>query len=343
MRREHGILAALVVAAALWAYFVAHPLGGAVPSGPAVVRVWDVPLTAVTSLTFRDGAVQAKLEARPQEAGATPYLWVEAEIPTRPPPPMRPPPGKAAPPPPPPTRETVSFRGNATALQVLRAFATLAAERDLGALAALDAKTFGLPSQDAYLELQRQGAGPLRLELGRATYGEAGRYAHNPANDHLYLLRAQELRQLATAPGSLMDPNLLGLRTEQAQRIELVAGGSTRTFHRLAAPGQWGSSAEAKEPTAELPPLLALLDSLRVLRYRGKADAAATTAAGAPALEVRLFRGAAPEPDAWLRLFPLGATPAATGVSSYTQAPVELARQPVQQVLEKARGLLHST
>ena len=339
MRRGHGILAALVLGAALWAYFVAHPLGGGAPSGPAAVKVWDVPLSAVTALTFRDGAVQARLEPKPAEGGGPPYVWVETESLTRPLPPVPPAPGQPAPPPP-PVRETVSFRGNAAALQLLRATATLSAERELGALSALDARQFGLPGKDAYLELQRQGAEPLRLELGRATFGDAGRYAHNPANDRLYLLRALELRQLASGHASLMDRDLLGLKSEQAQRIELVVGGTPRTFHRLAAPGQWGASPEATEPSAELPPLLGLLESLRVTRYRGRAEAAP---AAAPALEVRLFRGEGKEPAAWLRLFPLAGTALAMGVSSHTRAPVELARQPVQQVLEKARGLLRGT
>lgn len=340
MRREHGILAALVLGAALWAYLVAHPLGGSAPSGSAAVKVWDVPLSAVTALTFRDGAVQARLEPKPTEGGEPPYVWVESETPSRPPPPAPPAPGKAAPPPPPPARETVNFRGNAAALQLLRAYAALSAERDLGALSALDAKQFGLPGKDAYLEVQRRGAEPLRLELGRATFGDAGRYAHNPATGHVYLLRALELRQLASGHASLMDRDLLGLKTEQAQRIELVVGGTPRTFHRLAAPGQWGPSPEATQPNPELPPLLGLLEGLRVLRYRGPAEAAP---ADAPALEVRLFRGAGTEPAAWLRLFPLAGTAQAMGLSSYTRAPVELARQPVQQVLEKARGLLRGT
>jgi Domain of unknown function (DUF4340) len=357
MHREHGILAALVCAAALWAYFVAHPLGGA-SSTQAVVRVWDVPLARVKALTFKDGTTQTQLEPR---AGQEPaLLWVNATTPARvlppapPPAPSKPTPGKPAagkaepgktpppapPVPPAPAEESAAFRGNAAAQQLLRSLAALAAERDLGPLAKLEPAQFGLPGKDAFIELQRTDGEPLRLELGRATFGDAGRYAHNPGNDHVYLLRSQELRQLASARGSLMDRDLLGFRTEQATRIELVAGSLARTFHKLAAPGQWGTSAEASEAVAELPPVLGLLDSLRLVRYHDRGEAAPS---GAPTLEVRLFKGEAKEPDGWLRLYLPEGNAAATGVSSYTREPVEVARLPVQQLLEKARGLLHGT
>jgi hypothetical protein len=266
---------------------------------------------------------------------------VDAEAPGRrlPPPRAK---GKPEPAPPEaPEPEHSAFRGNATALQTLELFAALSATRDLGRLDALEADQFGLPAKDAFLELERTGAPPLRLELGRATFGEAGRYAHNLTDGRVYLLRAPDLRRLSSARGSLMDRELLGIKPEDVVRIELQAGRAGRTLHRLAEPNQWGAAPDSGAAVADGAVLMTALQSLKALRY-GAADGGSEVPAGAPALEVRLFRTGGAEPAAWLRLFE-GEGQTLTVVSSYTQRPVQVARPAAAPVLEKARALLRGT
>jgi Domain of unknown function (DUF4340) len=357
MNRGHAILAAAVLAAALWAYLVTHPAGGHVPAGAEGVPVWEVPLRDVSALSYEDGPVHTALRPQWRQGAEEPYVWVESELtsPVRPPP--RPAQGKAKAPPAAPTAPTVppvppvppappaggpnierhAFKGNAAAVQMLRSYAELKAQRDLGLLAKLDGKTYGLPAPEAYLEVAREGRPALRLELGRPTYGGSARYAHNPADGHVYLLRAAELRRFVAARGSLLDRDLLGFKLGEAARVELSAAAAHRTLHRLGN-NQWAAAAEATEPDAEAAALLTMLERLNVIRY----TAEETPPAGVPALGARVFRGDSAEPDAWLRLYPPEGA-AARAVSSYTERPVELPRQVVQQVLEKARALLQGT
>jgi Domain of unknown function (DUF4340) len=341
MNRGHAILAAAVLAAALWAYFVAHPLGGGAPSGRSSVRVWDVPERQAASVTYRDGPVQVTLQSRWEAGADKPYVWVLSQL-TKVAHPTPAKPGQKAPPAGPAEQAEVSteaFKGNAAAEQALKGFASLTAERDLGKLASLDAKSLGFPAKDASLQLTPAGKPPLKLELGRLTFGDAGRYAHNPADDRVYLLPAQQLRRLVTARVTFVDRELLAFLPEQAERMELRAGGLQRTFHRLAKAGQWGATADAARPDPSAAVLATALPQLKVLRYRPESEPAP---ASPPALEVHLFRSGGGVEETWLRLYDgQGAT--ATAVSSYTQRPVEVSGPIVKQLLEKARAALHGT
>jgi Domain of unknown function (DUF4340) len=342
MRRSHAVLAAAVLAAAVWAYFVAHPLGGTAPGEGSAVPVWDVPVRSVTALVYQDGPFRVALEPRWEGKAEEPYIWIRSDLTVQapPPPPAR---GKAArkPPPPPaaPRVDSAAFKGNAAAEQTLAAFAGLKAVRDLGPLAALDAKQFGFPAKDASLELQRGGSPALKLELGRHTFGDTGRYVHDPANDHLYLLSDLALRRLLTVRGTLMDRDLLGIRAEQAQRIELSAGGITRTFYRLAREGQWAPKADAAQGDPNAAVVVKALNGLPVLRYRGEDQ---LKPAGPPALEAKVFLAGSDQLAGWLRIYG-GSGESVPAESSYTQHPVELAGPLVRQVLEKARAALHGT
>jgi hypothetical protein len=232
-----------------------------------------------------------------------------------------------------------AFRGNAAALETLERFARLTAQRDLGRLEALDAAQLGFPAPEAFLEMVRREGAPLRLELGRVTPGQGGRYAHAPDSGRVYLLREGELRGLARGRGGLMDRELLGFRPEQAARLELATGGQVRTFHRLTEPGAWGAAPDATEPLTEVAKWLTALDRLKVLRY-GAEDEPATP--GPPVLELRLYRDGAAEPAAWLRLYP-SAGQTARAHSSHTEREVDVAGPMLRQVLETARALLAGT
>lgn len=355
MHRGHAILAALVLGAAVWAYLVVHPLGGGAPSGEGAVTVWQVPERQVSGVAYRDGATHVSLQPRWAPDATSPTIWVQ----------VGPAPTSAAakagakasdqaktankgaanaqakeaarnaPVP-----ET--FRGNATAQEALKRLATLTAERDLGRLAALDAKQFGFPAKDASLELTRRGEAPLKLQLGRATYGGTGRYAHNPADDHLYLLPLFPLSRLSMAASSLMDRSMLGLQPDEAVRMELSMGDSSRTFHHLSGPGRWGSSAQAAAADPDVGALAADIQRLHVLRYLPQNE---KLPAGLPALQVRFFTAKGKgegKPQAWLRIYGSRGN-STTAVSSYTERPVELPTALVRPLLEKARSLLHST
>lgn len=344
LNKGHTVLAVLAAAAAVWAYLVTHPLGGAATSADGGVRVWDVPVQSVTALRYQDGVTKTVLTPDWAAGAAAPYIWVEADSPGhRAAPPKPKPPGKEKVPPQPESFEPEhdAFRGNATAQQTLEQFAALSATRDLGRLESLDAARFGLPNPEASLELERKGEPALKLELGRVSFGNTGRYAHSLANGHVYLLRAPELRRLSTARGTLMDRELLDIKPEDVARVELQAGGASRTLHRLAEPNQWGVAPDAGAAVADASVLMSSLQSLRALRY-GAADGGSEVPAGTPALEVRLFRAGSTEPAAWLRLY-AGEGQTVTVVSSYTRRPVQVPRTAAGPVLEKARMLLRGT
>jgi len=163
MARRHAILAALVVAAALWAYFIVHPLGGGAPGPEHKVTVWQVPLRQVTGLTYREGPLRATLEPRWEPGAAKPYLWIDSEMELHGPPGAKAKGGKTPPDQAKPERDHIAFKGNATAQQVLAQFANLTADRDLGPLSGLEAKDFGLPEQDAFVEVARGDAPALPL------------------------------------------------------------------------------------------------------------------------------------------------------------------------------------
>jgi hypothetical protein len=335
LHRSHAVLAALVVLAAVWAYWAAHRGPGGSAAGQKVT-VWELPLRDIATLAFRDGAVRAVVQPA-WDAGDEPYVWVEAQAPA----PRKPTPkparrGAREPPAAEPAApETSAFKGNSAARPLLESFATLIAERDLGPLGALEPGQFGLPAQDAYLELARAQGPPLRLELGRAGFGGNTRYAHEPGSGRLYLLRATELRRLATARGSLMDRDLLGLKLNEAARIELTDGTRSATFHKLQGPGQWAASAEAEEGNAEAGALVNLLQGLAVVRYLDEGSAEP----GPPALEARVFLPGSEEPAGWVHLF-AGSGPQALARSAHSRRLVEAPAAQVRQALERARALL---
>lgn len=339
LHRGHAALAVGVLAVAVWAYFVTHPLGGGAPEGQRMVPVWDVPAATVTALEYASPTSDLKLDI--DWAGPdAPYLWFTATTHPKAPPPPKPPPGRKAgemPPPPPPV--TTAFKGNAGARHALEEAAGLRALRDLGRMDALKPATFGLDAPDTTLVLTRKEGEPLRLELGRSTYGNGGRYAHNPADGHVYLLRAQELRAFAGAPGALMDRDLLGLHTKDAARIVLAQAGLERTLYRLEEPGQWGPAPDATAADEDMSALAALLDRLRVARYDPAAEA--DPALKSPALEVRVYPGGGGEPERLTLAAPQGNR--ALAQSTHTRRPVEVPAAAVKQVLEKAGGLLRRT
>ncbi|HKI99335.1 MAG TPA: DUF4340 domain-containing protein [bacterium] len=338
MRRHHAILAVLVLAATVWAYFVAHPLSGRAPKLSRSVQVWDVPPQSVTALTLREGKDRVALQPQWKDADAPPYIWVQTETTMqRQAPPATP--GRKQGPPPAPTVESAAFKGNATAHQILVALASLTAQRDVGPYQGLDAKQFGLPNEDDTLELTRGDKPALKMQLGRLTYGETGRYVRDLADGHVYLLPVRELRRLKAARAAMMDRDLLGYSPEQADRIELHAADRSRTLFRLAKAGQWGEKPDAAQGDSNMAALVATLQRVKVMRYLGTGEAAPT---GKPDLEVRLARADGKNGQDWLRLY-AGKGVEATAVSSYTQRPVEVPRQIVQQVLDKSRALLHGT
>lgn len=340
MHRGHAILAVLVLGAAAWAYFVAHPLGGGAPAGRGTVTVWQVPASEVSAVTFRDGPSRVTLRPRPAKGVHAATVWVQTG-PSGAPAAASPSPtasGKA-PPKPLPAEE---FRGNAAARQALDSLTTLTAVRDLGRLAALDGKAFGFPGPGGFIELQRHGGTPLKLELGRETYGSTGRYAHDPTDGHVYLLPLLTLQRLAVATSVLMDRDLLSLQPEQAERVELRTVAGSRTLYHLSGAGRWGSSAQAAAADPDAGALVTDLQRLRVQRYRLQGEA---PPAGPPALEVRLFASSGGEertPTAWLRFYAIEHN-TAPAVSSYTERPVDLPAAVVRDVLKKAHRLLHGT
>lgn len=328
MHRGHAILAVLVAAAALWAYGVTHPGAGGGPAGHASVPVWEVPLRSVQSLAFSEGAVNAELEPRWQPGADAPYVWVTAKGPAAHGAPATQAPG---------TETAQAFKGNAAAGATLKAFASLTALRDLGRLTDLDAPALGLEAPKGTLTLTRDGGAPLKLELGRATFGDTGRYAHRPDTDHVFLLRATELRRLAAGQAALMDRRLLDTELTDATRVTVTVEGQSRTFHRLADPQSWGLEPGASQPVRDVTGVLTALERAVVTAYRPQAAEGAQP--GAAALEVRWFAGDAAEPLAWVRVY-LEGKDTAWAVSSHTRNPVELAFKGAQTLVNKARPLV---
>lgn len=335
MHRGHAILAALVAAAGLWAYLATHPVGGASGDG-GEVRVWDVPLRQVERVAYRDGDTRVTLEPRWEDDGDSPYVWIEME---------GPPSGRTAAPQDESRRE--AFKGSAAAVDLLRDLAALPAQRVLGRLQTLDGETFGLPAEDAFLELTRREGPALRLQLGRTTYGRSGRYALLGEAGRVYLLGTGNLRRIAAARGSLMDRDLLAFPLEEAVRVELIADGLTRTLHRLEVEGdagQWGDRPDAADGLPAADTVMTVLGKLKALRYAGAETEADLPSM--PALEVRLYsageEAAAGAPTAWIRLYAADGQ-MAPAVSSHTRHPVLLGAPLVQQVLEQARTLLRNT
>jgi hypothetical protein len=328
--------ALLLAASLVWAYRVAHPPAQRPSVGRQAVTVWEVPLDQVKRLSYRAQEQEVTLSPEGEAAGAGPYLWIETRGGmARPPPAQR---GKSPPPVPLPP---AAFKGSQAAVELLRSFATLKASRDLGPLAGLEGAVFGLPAPDNRIELDlRSGEAPLRLELGRTSYGGAQRYVHASRDGRLYLVQEGLLRRLSQAPGALMDRELLDWPKEDQERparLEVRKGGLHKTFFRLAEGGGWSETPEGGAVDADVAGLLATAQRLKVLRYDPEG-----TELPAPLLELRLSGGPDDREEASLRIHP-GDETNLRAVSSYTRRAVLLPRRGTESLFQQAEKLLGGT
>lgn len=346
MTKSNAVLGVLLAASLLWAYMLTHLAGGG-PVGDSSLTIWNVPPQQITRLDYRNGETRVVVRPDWSEGADTPYIWVETRRPR-----SRPGRGKRPAAPAEPATETAAFKGNEFALSSLRHFAAAPALRAIGLYDELDAGEFGFPAPEHYLEIARVGERPpLRLELGRNTFGKANQYAHFTGNGRVYLMRSAEFRRLAQARARMLDRELLAIKPTEAARIELRAGGLRKSFFRLAAEGQWGQSPEDERSIEAVTAFLAALSRLKVLSYTPPEENEPADEFGSQ-LEVWLYPVADSEQGHWVKVLGPemmgsdGIGKKKTTViarSSHSRARVNLSRPLVEQMLREARGLLQGT
>lgn len=352
MNRGTLILALALTASLLWAYLVSHPTGnkgGTGSSSAAPVEIWDVPLREVSRLTYNNGKSKLVIQSDWSAGGETPYLWVETQLPKPQPkkqkkagPKKR---GKEA-----GADEGMvnsAFKGNAMALKLLQFFAKATALRSLGSLENLDREEFGIPGDNHSLEVGSPGRDtPLRMEVGRNSYGNSNRYVHSNRDGQVYLMADSEFRKLSQAQSILLDRELLRLKSKDITRIDIRVRSLQKSFWRMEM-GDWSDRPGTPEPDQggnpahTVEPMAAFSTSvhrLRVLSYLGEPEEALAEL-GNPLLELHLYASPDEANPAWLKLYQ-GKGVNAVGVSSHTRKAVSLKRKLVDSLISKARELV---
>ena len=343
LKLSHGVLAILLAGSLLWAYLLAHPPGGTAPAGKSKVTLWEVPLADISSLEYREGNSRVTLSLDWSGGGEHPYLWLETSVPL-----PGPGPGKK------PDSEKkggnqsiakAAFKGNAQARASLDFFAAATVLRTIGDLKSLEATEFGLPAPEAYLELKRAGERPpLRLELGRSTFGNGNRYDHSSLDGRVYLMRQIELRKLARARTSMMDRDLFPFRPTRATEMLLAMGAGRKSFVRAKPGDPWREDGEDAEDGAEnerVPAFLISLERMKVLDYQPGGEGRHLDERQV-LLEVRLRPEGNGGEEAWLKIFQSEGAKM-TSLSSHGKKPASLSRPLMLKLLDTARKLLQES
>lgn len=333
MPRSIGILAALLVSALAWAYWLGHPAKEAPSQGGEAVAVWRVDPRDIRRVKLQSQKTTVTIETEAMEDGGSPYLWVTWEGPT---PRKRRGRGKTRDQPDTPEKTVHRFKGNQAVESALIRLADLKARRRVGELSSLDGEVYNLPGDGDVLEMELANGDTRRLELGGFTFGNTYRYGLNTGDHTVYLIRTAALQNLTRGKRRLLDSRLLGNPATEAARVELRMGENAVTLWRLTGDtAQWA----LKEGGAEDPALLEWINALNRLRatdYLAEDDPAPEEESAA--LAVRVFAGDNGEPAEWLKLFgEVGGDWHAR--SAHTRRMVTVNPKPAQNLLEKAGNL----
>ena len=336
-RRANWVLAGLVAAALVWAYWVGHPAKNSPSGADQPFALWEVAPQDITRITFQSAKQRLILEPE-ANAGASPYVWVRSE--TTPPTAEAKPEG---------TGETAGqpeegkalgpqFKGNRSAEQTFNALATLLVQRRIGKFEELENPLqYGLPAELEYLELERKGGATLRLNLGGPTYGDSYRYVQSTQDGAVYLLKQATVEGLSRVPIRLMDRDLFPFPTASAERVDLRMGSSTVSFFKLAASAadspEWGASPDAEAGDAAVQTWIADLAKLKTSNFIGRDETLPESAAleatlTAPGQAPVTFKLLEQRDDSWI------------GASTHTRHAVRLHGKLAGALLEGAQKLL---
>jgi hypothetical protein len=308
MRRSHGILALVWVAALAWAFALTQPNWWPAGQADKAAPLWTLEPKDVQRIEYSEGASRVVLTFDPalRLADGSPAPWIEAEGPAAeteaPPGPIPPKPGapKPGPPkpgllkpadmPPPASKpgaapaaaaampepvEKARFRGGMHASRLVRELTQLAVLRDLGPLDDKQRGEFGLAKPAATLRLERTGAEPLILDLGSTTLAGGTRYAVLRSSGRAYLIQQGPLRGFERAR-RLMEREWAPFNLAEAKRIDAKVGGRTLTVWQLDLPRQdhmrWARSADAAKGDPVTLKWVQALMGMKVLDYGTPAD-----------------------------------------------------------------------
>lgn len=337
-RWVQGVLAVLLVVGLVWSYLLTHPSTAGKGRGPSAVNLWTVPLEEVTGLEFREGTFSVTLGASPGEEKDKPDVWVEVS--GGPPKAQSQRAGKA---PTPEADAPAAFKGNATAQGSLRSFANALAVRDLGPLSGMDAEALGLKEQKDWLEVKRgQDDPPLKLVLGRITYGGANRYVLASTDERVYLMRNAEFSRLVQARGTMMDRQLLDMGLKAVRRMEVVLGAARQVYRKDPEAELWRDAGDG-EQDGKVNALLRALFGLQAKEYLSPEEGERRRAAlGPDTLTLKLWDslqdgrerqislGAVGKKDAWAE-------------SSHTGKPVAVEPAKAAGLMKAAQALFAGT
>jgi hypothetical protein len=329
------VLAGLLAATLIWAYWVAHPAKNRPSGADQAFALWEVPPQKLSRVTVQASKRRLILEPEPGGEGGGSYVWIQSEpldaVANSAPGAEEPAESRSKPP-------TQQFKGNRSAEQALELLATLMVQRRIGKLEELENPLqYGLPAESDFLELEREGADPLRLNLGGGTYGDTYRYVHFVQDGSVYLVRQTTLQGLTRSPLRMMDRDLFPFPLSSATRLELRMGDRTASFYRLetsaADSAEWGDSPEAEAGDESVKAWVTDLSRLKVMNYVGRED----LSGGEPALEAVItaeanpsvtLRWLAQEGEHWM------------AVSSHTRHAVRLNAKAAGALVDGAKALL---
>lgn len=125
--------------------------------------------------------------------------------------------------------KVTSFKAGSTADKLIDSVSPVMALRDLGALEADKASSFGLEAADTTFTITTGGRSTT-LTLGGETYGTKDRYVRDDASGKVYVVDDDVFKPVKFAASRLPERNLMSYKMEDIESVTLGQGGSTVTW-----------------------------------------------------------------------------------------------------------------
>jgi len=293
MNRSLYLLTGLLVLALIAAYGVSNRQQRAGSSRSQEVEVWNTRAEKVHQLEYETKTLKLVLETQWTKDSDTPEVWVKESRFS------------------PASKNTDSkpvettYRGSEEAWRLIQQFASLKAERSLGALANLPKEGFGLPAPDSMIRLVMEGEDtPSTLEMGELNFSRTLRYVRDGATDRVFLLRQNKLLPFSRSRQTLFDAKVFTLAPREATRMSIRKGDKEKTLWNLQpenrGAGQWSDNPDRDPSDPAVTEFADVLNKLRITNYPEEADLAPD---GETGLEISLFQKKESIPAGWLRVY----------------------------------------
>lgn len=233
------------------------------------VKVWQASPADVQSIVYEGKKKRLELTAKKDAQGRYFTGTVEKEKPAaaKPPDPHAPP--DAPPPEPAPAEKTITGIVSVTpAEKLLEMLAPLRAIRAVGQVAADREPEFGLNEPEGTLTVKIKDT-ERKLVIGGATFGGGDRYARDPSNNEVYVIKADIFRNVDTPESSLLERDLHEWKDPDVTAAKVSAGGKSRTLIHGSADNKrfWADEATKDSADETLGNWVSKVDRLRPTEF----------------------------------------------------------------------------